>query len=224
MTLSNVSVGDQHVSAHNEERAAINGLSSDVATKITKPVSPQTGDILTYNGTTWVAASIRYFYGSGNPNGTVAGPVGSRYTDYSGSNGAVEWVKAVGTGNTGWLIIAGDTGLRNISGLIDKRTSGVVNTATIRRYGNLVEFYIDLKTPTTLTSPYTLYTLPDGFRPPQDRYGALQDNVEGAAASTAVLASGAVNLLSISSAKTDQFNGSWLTSENWPSSLPGVAI
>jgi hypothetical protein len=47
------------------------------------------------SGTFWTS-------GSGNPNGHVSAPVGSLYTDTSGTSGHTLWVKDTGTGNTGW--------------------------------------------------------------------------------------------------------------------------
>lgn len=56
--------------------------------------------------------------GTGFPEGVVSAPVGSRYVDTAATNGAVEWVKASGTGNTGWRVVYGDTGWRNIGSLL----------------------------------------------------------------------------------------------------------
>jgi len=40
--------------------------------------------------------------GTGTPEGVVAAPVGSLYTDNNGSPGLTLYVKETGTGNTGW--------------------------------------------------------------------------------------------------------------------------
>jgi hypothetical protein len=48
------------------------------------------------------------------PNGLVIGNPGDTYTDTAGTNGAWKWRKASGTGNTGWVVVDGDTGWRSI--------------------------------------------------------------------------------------------------------------
>lgn len=225
MPLDPVSTNDGHVAAHNEERAAINDLETDVATKITLPSNPTTGSVLYFNGTDWVKSVTRLFEDNGQPEGVVAAPIGSRYIQLDAPSGAVEWLKTSGlaTDNTGWTLLKADTGWRDITADIDKRGNGVVNAAWLRRIDNLVDFYVDLTMPTTTTSPYTIYNLPVGFRPNFGRYGGIQDNRENAAAYTAVWASGGINLYGpINAGKRDRWNGQWFTDEAWPSVLPGL--
>lgn len=220
--LPHVAVGDPLVTVLNAERDQINQNTTDIPKKIDKPTLPKKGDVLVYDGTKWASLNIGYFSGAGGPEGQVAAPVASRYTDTDNTLGALEWVKASGTGNTGWLLVAGDTGLRNISTLVDKRNNGVVNAAQLRRSNNIVDVYFDLKMPTSIASPYTLLQLPIGFRPPFDRYGGLQDNNESAAASTLVAANGNCQLFTIVSAKSDRWTGTWITRDPWPTALPGA--
>jgi len=54
-------------------------------------------------------------YGTGSPEGVVTAPVGTYYTDTAITNGAMRWAKKTGTGNTGWTVVDGDTGRRNIT-------------------------------------------------------------------------------------------------------------
>lgn len=225
MSLPNVSSGDPHVSAHNAERAAITAVEEELPNKIDKPTVPMEGDVLRYDGQAWSTFNLRFFEGEGPPNGVVAGPLGSHYTDFAGTNGAVEWVKASGAaGNTGWLLVAGDTGWRNVSGLTQLRTNGSCYAALLRRVGDSVDLYLDLKNPTNIASPWAVMTLPVGFRPGFERYGGLQDNRELAADYTMVSAAGVVNLYAIKSAKRDRYQGQWLTNDAWPvGALPGSA-
>lgn len=51
--------------------------------------------------------------GTGMPNGVVTATPGTYYTDTAGTNGAWRWFKTSGTGNTGWVVIHGDTGWRS---------------------------------------------------------------------------------------------------------------
>ena len=55
--------------------------------------------------------------GTGFPEGVVAAPVGTEYVDTAATNGAIKWIKATGTGTTGWRVAFGDTGWRNITAL-----------------------------------------------------------------------------------------------------------
>ena len=56
--------------------------------------------------------------GSGAPNGVVTGSIGDRYVDTAATLGARIWYKDSGVGNTGWLVEVGDTGWRDVSGLL----------------------------------------------------------------------------------------------------------
>ena len=225
MTLLPVSTNDPHVAAHNEERAAINELDTAVGGKITAPPNPKVGDLLRWDGNSWGLAAVRHFEGVGAPEGQVAAPIGSQYFDTEGTNGAVEWRKVSGlpTSNTGWLLVAGDTGWRNVAGSLSLRTNGQGHVAKLRRVGYTVDLYLDLTTPTNTTSPWPVLVLPAGFRPGFERQGAMQDNKEGAVVSSAVMADGTVNFYTLTGGKRDRYNGTWLTTDPWPSALPGVA-
>ena len=79
--------------------------------------------------------------GSGQPNGVVTAPTGTYYTDTARTAGAWRWYKASGSGNTGWIVEAGDTGDVNIASLLDPNftTSGFPGAlATVARFGNSV--------------------------------------------------------------------------------------
>lgn len=55
-------------------------------------------------------SEVGYLVGTGFPNGVVSAPVGSTYIDTAATNGAIEWKKAAGTGNTGWVMSVRNTG------------------------------------------------------------------------------------------------------------------
>ncbi len=83
--------------------------------------------------------------GTGFPEGVVTAPVGSMYTDTAATNGAIRWIKATGSGNTGWRVEYGDTGWRNIVGSAyagpDLAANfPVVNVLQMRRIGMEVKF------------------------------------------------------------------------------------
>ena len=70
--------------------------------------------------------------GLGFPNGVVSAPVGSKYIDKNATNGAIEWIKTSGTGNTGWSVIYGDSGWRNVPFISANDTDANVSTMTGR--------------------------------------------------------------------------------------------
>ena len=79
--------------------------------------------------------------GSDQPNGVVTAPPGTYYTNTARTAGAWRWYKASGSGNTGWIVEAGDTGDVNIASLLDPNftTSGFPGAlATVARSGNNV--------------------------------------------------------------------------------------
>lgn len=94
--------------------------------------------------------------GTGFPEGVVTAPVGTEYVDIAATAGAVKWIKTSGTGNTGWEVTYGDTGLRDIKSLI---TDPSVDTtygsmrATVRRVNAVVMLDLEIKTPATVISP-----------------------------------------------------------------------
>lgn len=106
-------------------------------------------------GTTTIAAltlaGVTVGSGSGSPEGTVAAPVGSVWTDKAVTTGASLWVKVTGTGNTGWAVAHGDTGVRllaswNAAGAMLTGSmpaglevvTGAAGYVTIRRVNNTV--------------------------------------------------------------------------------------
>lgn len=62
--------------------------------------------LITQSGTS--IGGVLHLTGSGQPNGVVPAPVGSKYIDTANTNGVLEWMKASGTGNTGWVVSVGD--------------------------------------------------------------------------------------------------------------------
>lgn len=97
----------------------------------------------------------RIVHGTGMPNGVISAPVGSTYIDKNATNGAIEWKKATGTGNTGWVVSVGDTGYRI---LVAWDAAGTITTGSmppnmtpkagragdirLRRKGDEIELYI----------------------------------------------------------------------------------
>lgn len=222
--LDPVFVGDPLPAALNEERQAVNDLTQEVQTKISLPTGAAFGDLLRWNGSAWETTETRFLEGNGRPDGQVAAPIGSRYIDKMGAQGAVEWVKrAGGDTNTGWTCLAGDTGLRNIANLIDIG-NGTVYNALVSRVGHVIDMHLDILTPSNRTSTWQLFASLAGFAPGYSRWAALQDFRESAStAGTLLQADGGVTIYGVVGNKRDRFAGTWTTRDPWPSVLPGSA-
>lgn len=93
--------------------ARLNNLESGVV-DADQGVEQLEGNIGTLE-TAIAAQAGKLLSGSGMPGGAVTAPVGTLYTDLAATNGARVWSKTTGTGNTGWAVIDGDTGWRDVS-------------------------------------------------------------------------------------------------------------
>src|SRR5690349_4343990 len=56
--------------------------------------------------------------GTGSPENVVTATIGTEYIDTTATNGAIKWIKVTGSGNTGWKVLYGDTGWRDIRSLL----------------------------------------------------------------------------------------------------------
>ena len=159
-------------------------------------------------------------YGSGSPEGVETASVGVLYSDTAKTNGAAVWRKDTGTGNTGWLVLAGDTGWRDV-------TASVLNAWTassmmIRRVNRDIHFRIEGANSAAATGD-TVYTLPAGFTSDKaSRMPIAHDNYT--IVRTLYAATSSVRVLSYTASMT--FGGGRIlfnTSDAWPASLPGTA-
>ena len=161
------------------------------------------------------------YRGTGSPEGKVAAPVGSIYTDTAATNGAIRWIKSSGTGNTGWRVQCGETGTRDVSNLITNASG----TLTIFRTGNVVFMDAMSVTPTDdLSSGGTfINSLPSGFRPTMRRNFSLPSNPSGGTMRSAFqLPAGSVGVWVPSIKDHYHLHLSWYTSDTWPTTLPGT--
>ena len=163
------------------------------------------------------------FSSTGTPEGKVAAPVGSVYTDTAATNGAIRWIKTSGTGNTGWRVEYGDTGWR----LYDSVAGGIKSgRVLIRRKESKVFIHFERMTPESTGTNISLGRFPVGFR------GADLTNrwvmLNGATAvpdfyTGNVSTLGYVNIYGpFSNAPELTGTADYLTDEPWPSSLPGT--
>lgn len=80
---------------------------------------------------------VAHLYGTGRPNGVVSASPGSTYTDTAVTCGAVKWIKMWGMSNTGWTVLYGDTGWRDVKSLLDPFWDSTSNIQ-LRRIGRTV--------------------------------------------------------------------------------------
>lgn len=188
-----------HAALHNEEREAIN----DLNTRAT-------------------ITSGRQLYGAGKPEGAATANPGSYYTDTVNTVGVRRWFKATGTGNTGWVVDQGDTGVRDISSLIRADGGWTGGTLTVRRVNAQVFIQgTGLARPDNYTGSRDIILSSDvpGFFPKQaDYFRPVRD--------TAVLGYWNDSALTLTDPKTGgiTFSASGATLYAWPATLPGTAL
>jgi hypothetical protein len=172
----------------------------------------------------WSTMADQYLQGTGSPNGVVTAVVGSMYTDTAATNGAIRWIKATGSGNTGWRVEYGDTGWREIGSVL---LNGFTATSVkIRRFGDQVSITIFALDGSSSTGT-TLYTLPTGFasdsRIRQTWMARLSSDQTPNAAITYLS-----NTIGLYSSATLITSGrgtiDYLTTDTWPTTLPGTAV
>jgi len=156
----------------------------------------QTGDLLRWNGSVWIQTTTKFHEGTGNPNGVVTAPVGSQFvnTESGGYTGARRWTKATGTGNTGWVVVDGDTGLVNItaSSYVSGLHAANVGTIGIRRTATEIRYCLDnLRLDDGATGYLPIIsTLPTGWRGDRHAVGYLMRVNSGGLWSRFVYAAG----------------------------------
>lgn len=164
------------------------------------------------------------YRGIGSPEGRVTAPVGSIYTDTASTNGAIRWIKASGTGTTGWKVQYGDTGWRSLtnSGVAPGWSGGFY----VRRIDNTVHIRLH-QLAAGEDATVTLVNIPTGFR--ADSIGSvvgryLLHEADRESTMWRVYFAGSSLLLSVVPGPTARLYGdvSWNTSEAWPTSLPGT--
>lgn len=170
------------------------------------------------------ATGIGYITGAGFPNGVISAPVGSTYTDTTALNGAIEWKKASGVSNTGWVVSFGDTQERNITpGTLP---SGIVSSSLrIQRYGDTVHLWATNTEFSVATEIIYLAEIPAGFKPRLSSTPNQNPFAPGVSSGGGMAVSrNSTNGLRVQSTigQFRTFYTSYLTSDAWPTTLPGV--
>lgn len=97
-------------------------------------------------GVKWAAAGggSSDLTGTGFPEGVVTAAVGTVYIDTAATCGAIRWIKASGSGNTGWRVLFGDTGWRNVTGVLSGWPAGMTGSFYMRRREDRVYLSMNL--------------------------------------------------------------------------------
>jgi len=165
--------------------------------------------------------------GTGAPESVVSAPIGSTFLQTDATNdvkGWIRWVKATGTGNTGW--VAGpeaDTGWRDVATDASGLTGSSI-TAQIRRTGATVAYRLSFAQ-SGAASGVTVVSAA-GFRgTAPTTYVPIYGNNAGAVVGAAEVGSATVKVYTTASGNggTVSADVMYSTSDAWPTSLPGSA-
>jgi len=168
--------------------------------------------------------------GRGSPLNVVIAPVGTEYIDVDGTSGARKWYKAVGTGNTGWIVVDGDTGWRDITSLLhaDFAKADSVGRIALRRIGDVVYFEGRIK---RVGTGNLVAAMPTGFAGIGYNSRGMFERISPFAVGSLASSSGpaSMQLFGSTPAGPDAVNTIYSFSVNfstmhaWPVNLPGAA-
>lgn len=166
----------------------------------------------------------RVMSGTGSPESVVTAPVGSTWIDTAATTGAIKWIKATGTGNTGWVVEYGDTGTRNIASLMTANATATVGALRLRRIGAQVSLMVRLANSVTATPHEVFATLPSGFLPgvTLGQY-AVRDIASYTSAGHVHVETTGRTLFATPDGNYRHATLTWPTADAWPASLPGSA-
>jgi hypothetical protein len=204
-------------------QAQITNLVADLAAKAALAGATFTGRIIVPSG---AAGGVSvggplHLSGTGSPEGVVSAPVGSTWIDTAATTGAIRWIKASGTGNTGWRVEDGDTGQRDVTAAVTNPANGTLGVVMLRRIGSVV--ILSGRISSTAATAGVIWTLPAGFRPATyatARGGAMSGTDQPVLVQAEV--SGDVTVRTWNTSTTNRYwTLTFLTSDGWPASLPG---
>lgn len=176
-------------------------------------------------------STTRLIEGTGSPEGVVTAVIGCTYVDTAATNGAVRWVKHTGTGNTGWKVEFGDSGWRRVVSAGDLATLPGLRAAVRRINSNVYVAIAESPAGGTATGAVTLTNVPVGFRWTDAAGGVFaftvgpvgnQSGVPLAASSMIVLSTGDIRLAATNGARHYGML-TYLCTDTWPVTLPGIA-
>ena len=178
-----------------------------------------------YYPTDTIAAALQLIggreqYGTGSPEGVITAPVGTYYTDTAITNGALRWAKKTGSGNTGWQVVEGDTGWRDISSLL---VNGWTGSAYVKRTAELLTLELSALVGNAATGTVVL-TLPVGFRGVTRDSRLLYHTTAPAFKRFVLDAAGALTFLGVVPEASTIYGQSFAPpATTWATTLPGTA-
>lgn len=160
---------------------------------------------------TSAAGQVKQYTGSGSPQGKLYAPRGAIYVDTDATTGAVSWTKTNTSGGSGWAVLYGDTGKVNLT-----PQNFNASAAWCRRVGNLVQMQI-IGT-ATATGSIQITSLPKGFSPGNSV--SLPYVMNGTVQNASISFDGSNVSLKNATANFFNLTASYLTFDEWPSTLP----
>jgi len=173
--------------------------------------------------------------GTGFPEGVVTATVGTEYVDTAATNGAVKWIKATGSGNTGWKVAYGDTGWRQMKAdwNVSPRSSGdgFVERLLIRRVGNRITLACYLEAAFGGGKDHSVAAfLPVEFRntsslgawPGVNRFRLTSSQTTWVDPILETGTAGNLRIITPSPAHEAYSEIAWVTDHQWPTTLPGT--
>jgi hypothetical protein len=175
------------------------------------------------------ASGAVHLSGTGSPEGVVTAAPGSTWLQTDATTdvkGWIRWIKATGTGNTGW--VAGpeaDTGWRDVSGSVSGWTNVTVNRINVRRRGGDVEFLLSWNAAAG-ASGVGAWTTPSGFRFAPNltdlRHTWFDVGTSTALGGMSTASGSNVSFQPVASRNVRGYYA-YSTPDAWPTSLPGSA-
>ena len=233
--VSTTLAAEAHVVAlHGETVANAASALASASAAAASATTAQTAATTATNAAT-TAAIGGFLSGTGSPQGVVAAPVGSQYRDTAATTGAVIWVKASGTGSTGWVVQYGDTNWRDIAPEAPWVLATAAGYCRIKRSGDLVTLVgrlspaADQVGRARSTARNAIIT-PTGFAP-ANAYAPYGAAVLGAISQVGGVIGGYASATHIglytlwtgsyTAGDVVSFEATWRTVATWPTILPG---
>jgi hypothetical protein len=175
--------------------------------------------------------AANFLQGTGSPLGVVSANPGAIYVDTASTMGASQWQKMSGTGTTGWVVTVGDTGWRAVGvtqvwrdavigagmTLSDDNANGII----LRRINQRVEIYYGINK-SVAGGAVASGLIPDGWRPGAST-GYIGTNSSLERLRFYVPSYGSPGSFGSQVGLAVSMPLSYLTSNAWPTSLPGTA-
>ena len=226
--LTNARTPTPHAASHGDggsDEVAIDASQVVSGTLATARLGSGTASTTTYlrGDQTWVDPTQYELRGNGMPNTVVTAPPGTYYTDIAGTAGAWRWLKTSGTGNTGWIVVVGDTGWRSV--LITSTSGSIVNAEfRIRRIANVC-FMKEGVLPTAPASPASpeIFPIPTGWAGSSTVVRLLYAQSGGTPSKLAAVSATGFHLYGMTASLTiNILSATWATDTAWPTTLPGT--